>query len=52
MLIALIPLLFMVLGALVYALGNGKVAEMGRILFFCGLFFLTAVLANKTVRFF
>ena len=33
-----LPLLVALIGALVYALStNGKVAEMGRIGFFCGL---------------
>jgi len=51
MLIAIIPLIVLLLGALVYALAsNPKAAEMGRIAFLCGLFVLTWVLAGKTVR--
>lgn len=51
MLIAVVPLLVLILGALVYALsGNAKVAEMGRLAFFTGLFVLVWVAARETVR--
>lgn len=37
--IVYIPLLVAIIGALVYALAaNPKASEMGRIMFFCGLF--------------
>jgi Na+/phosphate symporter len=47
MLIILIPLLVLVVGALAYALSaNGKVAELGRIAFFVGLFWLVYSLSS------
>lgn len=47
MTLALIPLVLVVLGALVYALAqNSKAAEMGRIAFFVGLLWLAYSLAG------
>lgn len=49
MLSILVPLAIAVAGLLFWALStNTKVAEAGRIAFFCGLLVLTAVLANTT----
>jgi hypothetical protein len=51
MLIAIIPLLVAIAGALIYAFAaNPKAAEIGRILFFCGVFFVTMVVARETIR--
>lgn len=49
-LIATVPLLVSLIGAAIYlACANAKVAEVGRLMFACGL--LTALLvANHTVR--
>lgn len=50
MLIALIPVLFMVVGALMYGLSaNGKVAELGRCLFLSGAIGIAIVYASKLV---
>ena len=47
----LVPLLVFVIGVLVYALSaNGKVARIGEIATFCGLFWLVAVLARDILR--
>jgi hypothetical protein len=47
MLVILIPLLVLVVGALAYGLStNGKVAELGRIAYFVGLFCLVWQLAS------
>ena len=47
----LVPLLVAVVGALVYALSsNGKLAEMGRILFLVGVLWLVYLFAGRTVR--
>ena len=49
MLIAVWPLIIAVIGALVYALaGNTKAVELGRITFFCGLFWLVSTLVGHT----
>ena len=49
--ITLVPLLILVVGLLMYALAaNPKVQEIGRIMFQCGMFVLTWVLAGQTVR--
>lgn len=51
MLIIIVPLLVAVLGALMYALaGNPKLAEIGRILFFCGAFWLVELFAHRVIR--
>jgi small-conductance mechanosensitive channel len=48
--IATLPVVFMIVGALMYALSsNGKVQEMGRILFAAGAFGLCIALGAKTV---
>jgi sugar/nucleoside kinase (ribokinase family) len=50
MLIAVIPLLVAVAGALVYALAaNPKLAEMGRLAFACGVLALMFALSGKSV---
>lgn len=50
--IAYAPLLVAIVGLLLYALSskNAKVAEIGRILFFCGVLTLTLGMAGETVR--
>lgn len=51
MLIAIVPLLVLVTGLLLWVLSsNPKVAEAGRILFFCGAFVTTQLLAGETIR--
>ena len=52
MVIAWLALVVAVVGALTYGLAsNAKVAELGRILFFCGVFLaLMAAGAKTTVR--
>lgn len=48
--IALIPVFFMVIGALMYALSsNGKIQELGRILFAAGAFSLAFAFAGKSI---
>jgi hypothetical protein len=48
----IVPFLVLVVGALVYGLSaNAKVAEMGRIAFFCGLFWLVQMFASHMVKF-
>lgn len=50
MLIALIPILFIIAGALMYALAsNPKIAEIGRLLLASGLFALAFAYAGKMV---
>lgn len=45
--IAILPLIIAVVGLLLWALAsNPKVAEVGRIMFFCGAFVVTMGLAN------
>lgn len=45
--IALIPLIIAIVGLLLWALAsNPKVAEAGRIMFFCGVLVVTMGLAN------
>ncbi len=51
MLIAIVPLLVAVTGALIYALAaNPKLSEMGRLAFACGVLALMFALAGKTLR--
>lgn len=51
MLIAIWPLVIAIVGILMYALcSNPKLQEIGRIMFFCGFFFLTSVLSHSTLR--
>lgn len=48
----LYPLVVALLGLLVYLLAsNPKVQEIGRIIFFCGLFWLVFLFAGHTLRF-
>lgn len=50
MLIAVWPLVIAVVGALVYALSsNPKAAELGRLIFFCGFFWLVYTLAKSVL---
>lgn len=47
----LFPLAFLLVGALAYALSaNPKIQEMGRITFFCGLFWLVYVLVHVNLH--
>jgi hypothetical protein len=51
--VALIPVLIAIAGALVYALAsNAKVAELGRLLFACAVLALMLGAAGHTVRLF
>lgn len=49
MLIAIVPLLVALAGALVYALADGKPSTLGLWMFVVGLFWLVAGLAHKTI---
>ena len=50
MVIAIVPILLCVVGALVYALSsNGKLQELGRLLFAAGAFALAFSYASRTV---
>jgi Na+/phosphate symporter len=50
--VALFPLVLAVAGALLYALaGNPKLAELGRISFFVGLFWLASTLSTHALHF-
>jgi Na+/phosphate symporter len=51
MLIAVMPLLLVLIGLVIYVLSsNGKAAEIGRITFFCGLLVTVLTLARTTVH--
>ena len=51
MLIAYIPLLFAIIGLLIYVLAtNAKVVELGRIVFFAGFFVTMLAMATKVLR--
>jgi Na+/phosphate symporter len=51
MAIAIFPVILLVIGILLYFVSaNGKVQEVGRIMFFCGLLVLTFVLSREVVR--
>lgn len=51
MLVAIIPLLFLVVGLLLWFIASHpKVAEAGRLLFFCGMFVLTWRLGGESFR--
>lgn len=51
MLIAIIPLIIALIGILMYALcANPKLVRIGEIMFFCGMFVITWVLAKATVH--
>ncbi len=53
MLIAYLPMIIALLGLLLYVLAsNGKVAEIGRILFFVGMLWTVSTLTGKTVKLF
>ena len=52
MVIAIIPVLVLIIGLLMYfASANPKVQETGRIMFFCGLLVVLFLVGNTTVRF-
>ena len=49
--LAVIPIILVVVGLLMYVLAtNPKVSEIGRIMFFCGLFVLAFALARTVVH--
>lgn len=49
---AIWPAVFVLVGLLVYVLSaNPKFQELGRILFFCGVFFVTALLTSQALHF-
>lgn len=52
MTITIVPLLVCIIGLLVYVLSvnNGKLAELGRIAYACGLLVTLLVFASKVVR--
>lgn len=50
MLVTVAPLAVAVIGLMVYALCGPKMAEVGRLAFFCGLIVLVFQLAGRTVR--
>ena len=51
MLIAIVPVVFAIVGALIYALaGNPKAAEIGRLTFLAAMIALSIALAAHTVR--
>jgi hypothetical protein len=51
MLIAIIPLVALVAGILMYALAqNAKIVEIGRAMMWCGLLVTLAVAAHQTVK--
>jgi len=51
MAIAIFPVILLVIGILLYFVStNGKVQEVGRLMFFCGLLVLTFDLSRDVVR--
>ena len=51
MAIAWFPIIIALIGVLLYFIStNGKVQEVGRIMFFCGLLVLCFTLAHEVVR--
>lgn len=51
MAIAIFPIIIAVIGILLYFISaNGKVQEVGRLMFFCGLLVLTFVLSREVIR--
>lgn len=51
MLIAIIPLIVLIAGLLLWVLAaNPKVSEAGRLMFFAGVFVLTWKLSGETLR--
>jgi Na+/phosphate symporter len=52
MAVAILPLVILIAGLLIWALAaNAKLAEAGKMMFFCGLLVLTMSLAKETIRF-
>lgn len=50
MVIAVIPFIILIVGLLMWILAaHPKVAEAGRLMFFCGLFVLTMAFSRQTV---
>jgi hypothetical protein len=50
MLIAFFPVVMALVGLVLYALGNGKTAEIGRLLFVTGALVTLMTVARGTVR--
>jgi len=51
MTVPFVPAVFAVLGLLIYALSsNGKAAEIGRIMFFCGLLAALFAMGGRAFR--
>jgi hypothetical protein len=51
MIIAIVPLIFAIIGLLIYALAsNSKVIEIGRLTFFAGLLISLYAVMNHTVH--
>lgn len=48
MLIAYVPIIFIIIGLLIYALADGKKAEVGRIIFAAAFLVTMLNLASKT----
>ena len=51
MTLVLAPLLVAVVGALLYALTDGKLSEIGRILLFTGLIWLVYGMSGRAIHF-
>lgn len=52
MVVAIVPLVVMVVGLLLWSLsGNAKIAEIGRWMFIIGLFWLVGGFAKQSIRF-
>jgi len=48
----LYPLAFAIVGAFVYlAASNGKVSDLGRVTFFCGMLWLVFLLSRQALHF-
>jgi len=50
MLVAIVPILVAIAGALIFALGQGKLARVGEILLFAGVLWSVYVFSGKVVR--
>ncbi len=49
--LAIWPLVFAIVGILMYVLcANPKLQEIGKIIFFCGFFFVTMVLSSQVLH--
>jgi hypothetical protein len=48
--VALVPAIVAIVGALVYALTTGKASELGRVAFLCGLLATMFALAGTSIR--